>query len=395
MRKIKISILFCLFVLSLFFWKVNTSKAFLGTAACNAKGGSCGWVFCGSDEDRLGLCDYGIDPCCRKKLVDTSGADPDPIGAGIGAGGVLQDPNVTPGPGTLGSGAKGGTVTPGTSGIPTTATSPIASPSSGNENTGGLVPCKNNCTLCHLVLGLKNIYDYLLTLLLAATTLVVVVAGVMYMVSSGDKGMIDKAKSALTYALTAMILGLTAWLIINATLSALGYTKVGSWWNFTCDTAQTQGPTGGTGVGTLPGNNGTGKGGGITGKGSDIQVPQDGSKLAQILEKEKSAIYAWGGDPNSRNVNGNLNTDCSGWVQTIYKETYGVNIPRSSSEQGNQAFNYSQLKNGTILESPGHVGIYYNGSVYHNSGTGRDVQVVNLDNYLGNHNVTEIRLPPS
>jgi cell wall-associated NlpC family hydrolase len=264
----------------------------------------------------------------------------------------------------------------------------------------GIGPGNADCTLCHLVLGFKNIYDYLLEILLVATTLVVVVAGIMYMVSSGNKGMIDKAKSALTYALTAMILGLTAWLIINATLSALGYTKVGSWYNFTCDTTQTKGPTtmGGGGA-TLPGTpgagTGTGKGGGISGKGSDINVPQDGSKLAQVLEKEKSAVYVWGGDPNSRNANGNLNTDCSGWVNAIYKEAYGIDIPRGSGEQPNQAFNYSQIVNGTIIGSSGHVGIYYNGSVYHNSGTGRDVRVVNLDNYLSQHTVTGMRLPPS
>lgn len=123
-----------------------------------------------------------------------------------------------------------------------------------------LVPCgvgagNANCTLCHLVLGFKNIYDYLLSLLLAATTLVIVVAGVMYMVSSGAKGMIEKAKSALTYALTAMILALLAWLIINTVLNALGYNKSGSWWTFTCDTVQTVGPTTmGSGGATLPGN---------------------------------------------------------------------------------------------------------------------------------------------
>jgi len=246
----------------LFLFETKTTKASLSSAECASKGGSCDITCWSSDYESLGMCDYGVYNCCRKKLVDTSGADPDPIGAGIGAGGTLQDPNVTPGPGSLGSGAKGGTVTSGTSGIPTptTATSPsAASPSSGSGETGGLVPCTNNCTLCHLVLGFKNIYDYLLVLLLSATTLVVVVAGVMYMVSSGDKGMIDKAKSALTYALTAMILALTAWLIINATLNALGFKNAGSWYNFTCDTAQTQGPTGGTGTGTLPGTgSGTG-----------------------------------------------------------------------------------------------------------------------------------------
>jgi hypothetical protein len=161
---------------------------------------------------------------------------------------------------------------------------------------GGLVPCglggAADCTLCHLVLGFKNIYDYLLTLLLVATTLIVVVAGVMYMVSSGDKGMIDKAKSALTYALTAMILGLTAWLIINATLNALGYNKSGSWYNFTCDTAQTQGPTGGTGTGTLPGT-GTGTGSGSY-KASDNLSPKAQEVINNYINTQVGKNY--GGD---------------------------------------------------------------------------------------------------
>jgi hypothetical protein len=122
-----------------------------------------------------------------------------------------------------------------------------------------LVPCgvgagNANCTLCHLVLGFKNIYDYLLyVILLPGTILVVVIAGIMYMVSSGNKGLLERAKSALMYAITAMVLALLAWLIINTVLNALGYNKSGSWWTFTCDTTQTQGPTGGTGGGTLPG----------------------------------------------------------------------------------------------------------------------------------------------
>jgi cell wall-associated NlpC family hydrolase len=267
-----------------------------------------------------------------------------------------------------------------------------------------LVPCgldgKADCTLCHLVLGFKNIYDYLLyVVLLPAAILVIIIAGVMYIVSSGSKGLIEKAKSAFVYALTALVLALLAWLLINATLHALGYTNAGNWYTFTCDTTQSTGSgTTGAGGATLPPSGGgtgagTGKGGGISGKGSDINVPQDGSKLAQILEKEKGAIYVWGKD--AINADGTLITDCSGWTKDVWKETYGVDIPRYSGDQGNQAFNYSQLTNGTILESPGHVGIYYNGSVYHNSGSGRDVRVVNLDNYLSQHNVTEMRLPPS
>lgn len=263
-----------------------------------------------------------------------------------------------------------------------------------------LVPCglgdSADCTLCHLVIGFKNIYEYLLEVLFAATMLVVVIAGIMYLVSSGNKTMMDKAKSALTYAITAVVIALLAWLVINAILNAFGFRHPlgGKWYEFTCDTSQSlPQQTTNSGTATLPGASGsqTGKGGGISGKGSDIQVPQDGSKLAATLEKYKGTIYEWG--KNYVDSNGVLHTDCSGFVYNVYKEAFGIELPRHSSDQGNQPFNYSQLTNGTILESNGHVGIYYNGSVYHNSGKGRDVKVVELGKYLRSHKVTEMRLP--
>ena len=258
-----------------------------------------------------------------------------------------------------------------------------------------LVPCGTSenpqaCTLCHLVIGFKNIFEYLIKVVLFPLfTLGIVIAGVLYMVSSGNKGLIEKAKTALTYSLAGAVIALTSWLLVNSVLHALGYKSVGNWWNYTCDTAPTSGAgTTGTGGSTVPPNTG------VSGKGRDIQVPQDGSKLAEILQKEKGAVYVYGGDPNSRNGNGDLMTDCSGWVKTVWQETYGESIPRESKYQGNEPYNQSALVNGTILESNGHVGIYYDGSVYHNSQTGGDVKVVSLDQYLSNHSVYEMRRPP-
>jgi hypothetical protein len=269
-------IIFVILFISLFCLSAKKSNAaYLSSEQCAAGGGTCNWISnnCNSDQTSIGLCQGGPTSqgaCCKKTLQDTSGADPDPIGAGIGEGGTLQNPSAGLG------GSAGGTVTPGTSGIPTTS-SVAGGTSFGARtgSTGGLVPCTDDCTLCHLVLGFKNIYDYLLSLLLVATTLVIVVAGVMYMVSSGAKGMIEKAKSAFTYALTAMILGLLAWLIINTVLNALGYNKSGSWWTFTCDTTQTQGPTGGTGGGTLPETTGTGGKTGYPSGGNASATAQD------------------------------------------------------------------------------------------------------------------------
>lgn len=294
-RKIKISIWFCLFVLSLFFWRVDASKAFLGSAECASKGGSCDFTCFSSDYESLGMCDYGMAICCRKKLADTSGADPDPMGVGNSqAGGTVATgtSGVTDSNAGLG-GAQGGTVTPGTSGISatsSTAANTATTTSSGNENTGGLVPCKNNCTLCHLVIGIKNIFEYLVyTVLFPLFTLGIVISGVLYMVSSGNKGLTEKAKTALTYSLMGAVVALTSWLLVNATLYAIGYKSVGSWSNFTCDTTQSAPQISTPGGGTLPSGSGNTAGGDGTCGG--VSVAQN-SNQCQYASREMENVLA-------------------------------------------------------------------------------------------------------
>lgn len=215
-----------------------------------------------------------------------------------------------------------------------------------------LVPCglegKADCTLCHLVIGFKNIYDYLLyVILLPGTILVVVIAGLIYMVSSGDKGLIEKAKSALIYAITAMILALLAWLIINATLYALGYQNVGNWWTFTCDTTQTQGATGGTGGGTLP------PAGGGTGTGNT-----GGTGCAAVVANIKSMEGWTYTQSNLRMSNGY--GDCSSTTCRAYTNAGCKSPGCSTGEMYPKASPFtgaSNLKAGDALVRIGHVGI--------------------------------------
>jgi hypothetical protein len=119
----------------------------------------------------------------------------------------------------------------------------------------GLVPCGSSensetCTLCHLIIGFQNIFNFLKNLLFVATILFIVVAGTLYMVSSGNKSLMDWAKKALTYSLTGFILFLCSWLIVTAILTALGYNQVGTWYNFTCDSTSTSTSSSGSGGGT-------------------------------------------------------------------------------------------------------------------------------------------------
>jgi len=107
-----------------------------------------------------------------------------------------------------------------------------------------LVPCSTSenpdpCTLCHLVLGVRNIFEFLLALLFIACILFIVVAGVLYMVSSGNKSLMDWAKKAITYSLSGFLLFLLSWVIVTAVLTALDAKRVSNWWTFTCDTKPT------------------------------------------------------------------------------------------------------------------------------------------------------------
>jgi len=324
------------------------------------------FLFCISSAKAITDCKTDADCPSGQSCVDEAS-----VGSkGLGKICWKTTASATPSPTVAPSPAKDATTE---TAAPIQPTNPTSSASAvPSVSTNALVPCGLNgaadCTLCHLVLGFKNIYDYLLSLLLVATTLVIVVAGVMYMVSSGDKGMLDKAKSALTVALTAMILGLTAWLIINVTLNALGFKNAGSWYNFTCDTTQTQGPTGGTGGGTLPA-----AGGGV----NKTPMPTDGSKISNALQKYANVVYGQG-------------YDCSKYVQAVAADGTGWNPGGTTAEmrKGAIPFDQSQIVNGTVIVSSNghggnHAAFYYDGAVYHLANPGDQPKVSKLSNYMG------------
>jgi len=274
----------------------------------------------------------------------------------------------------------------------TSASSPATPSSSNSGGISGLVPCRNNCTLCHLILGFKKIFDFLLGLLFIATILIITVAGVFYMVSSGSKGMMDKAKKALTYALIAFFIGMGSWLLVNIVMQMVGYQHPtgGNWWQFTCDTAQTRGPAMGSGgtpiTGGTAGTTGTGSGGSPFGTG----LVSSGQKtLDQIVANMRNTVYdngrqGWTSD-------GTFHGDCSSWAQEFYKEAYGIDPGGSTAQMrqnANGSTDRSTLTPGDLLIVNGshgdgtHAVIYLGGdSVIGNSGVGRNVRDGTLSGY--------------
>lgn len=191
------------------------------------------------------------------------------------------------------------------------ATGTMTPSSSNSGGTGGLVPCDTNCTLCHLVIGFKNIYEFFLKLLFVATMLAITVSGVFYMVSAGSKTLTEMAKKALTYSLTAFVIGMAGWILINTVMTALGYKHPygGSWWQFTCDTSKAS-PAGGGAGSSNPnwsgGQQNTGTGDGTCG-GTKDYVEDKGNcgktskQLDDVLACIKKSQVAFNYEKKNRN----------------------------------------------------------------------------------------------
>lgn len=74
------------------------------------------------------------------------------------------------------------------------------------------------CTLCHLITGFYNIFDWFKTVLITIAAVGIFISGVMYIVSSGNEGAITKSKAFLQASITGFIVVLSAWFIVNVTM---------------------------------------------------------------------------------------------------------------------------------------------------------------------------------
>jgi hypothetical protein len=101
------------------------------------------------------------------------------------------------------------------------------------------------CTLCHLILGVFNIFTWFKNILITVAAVGIFIAGVMYIISAGNEEMMKRAKDFLATSLIGFTIVLCAWLIVNITMWAIS-AREGSdrealigqvnWYTFTCDT---------------------------------------------------------------------------------------------------------------------------------------------------------------
>jgi hypothetical protein len=98
------------------------------------------------------------------------------------------------------------------------------------------------CTICHFMILIKNVFDLLLSLIITASLLMLTIAGVMYIVSSGGQ-LTGMAKGIIEKTLLGFGIFLLSWLLVYTLLNMLSIrdTVVGkgsrsTWFQFECDT---------------------------------------------------------------------------------------------------------------------------------------------------------------
>ena len=176
-------------------------------------------------------------------------------------------------------------------------------------SAAGIVPCGTSenpdpCTLCHLIIGVKRLIDFGLELLITAAIVAITIAGIMYIVSSGNEQTITIAKNFLSASLKGFAIALMAWFLVNITmwiLSAKENLDIGvvNWYTFTCNTKSSAGTgSGGSSVGiggTAPTPTCTPG----TGKCAESNLSCFGSQAvnASVVCQAES-----GGDPNNTGV---------------------------------------------------------------------------------------------
>jgi hypothetical protein len=95
------------------------------------------------------------------------------------------------------------------------------------------------CTICHMIIGIQGIIDFGFKIFVGVGILMVVISGIMYIISAGQSGMMDAAKSRLKNVLIGFAVMLGAWLIVNVTMLVIGTKSdlgisATSWHTFKC-----------------------------------------------------------------------------------------------------------------------------------------------------------------
>ena len=100
-----------------------------------------------------------------------------------------------------------------------------------------------NCTLCHLLIMVKNIFDLMFAWIIIIALLMLTISGVVYLLSAGNPGTASFAKGVITKTLMGFAGFILAWMFVYTILVFLSANTAGTigigagsnWYEFTCE----------------------------------------------------------------------------------------------------------------------------------------------------------------
>ena len=124
-------------------------------------------------------------------------------------------------------------------------------------------------------------------------------------------------------------------------------------------------------------------------------------KTGDVEPQLRVEASRWHGTPHRMGGNDLNGVDCSGLVRRIYKDLFGIQIPRTASEQAGLGFRISkdELEPGDLVffKPPGkknHVGIYLGKGEFVHTSAKRGVMISKMDlNYWKKYYWTARRIP--
>ncbi|PJG84002.1 NlpC/P60 family protein [Caviibacterium pharyngocola] len=115
-----------------------------------------------------------------------------------------------------------------------------------------------------------------------------------------------------------------------------------------------------------------------------------------IMDKRLSEIYReWSGTRYRLGGLSKLGIDCSGFTQTAFAKAFGIELPRSTSEQQylGRKIGKADLKSGDLVffRSNRHVGIYIGNNQFMHASTKNGVTISSLDESYWSRTYTQSR----
>lgn len=116
----------------------------------------------------------------------------------------------------------------------------VSSATLGESTEGGLVKCggdNNPCTMGDFLGTIHRVIEFAIYKLAPLfVVMMIVIGGFFYLTSAGNSSQTSKGKSFIKNAVIGYTIVLTAWLIVNIILTAIGvaqWTGLNNWWEIT------------------------------------------------------------------------------------------------------------------------------------------------------------------